>query len=111
MSEPTLLKHSGRTDEASLALFDALDGKTYTYRGVSGKLAHGYAPFGPARGVLMHHPDAEGMDTDAYVEQTTAIGAHHGTWSTDLSHAELLGEVSIAAIARELGLSDTGKTP
>lgn len=90
---------------ATLVLYDALHDKTYVHKGVSGRLAHGYAPFGPARGVLMHHPDAEGMDTDAYAEQTSAIGARHGTWSTDLTHAEALGEVSIAAIARELGVS------
>jgi hypothetical protein len=63
---------------------------------------HGDWPFGPAKGVLMHCPDAAGQQTEAYHALCEAAGALVGTLVTDLTHAEALGECSIEAIERDL---------
>jgi hypothetical protein len=91
-----------KTDSETLARYDRLHGRTYVHEGVSGVLKHGDWPFGPAKGVLMHCPDAAGQQTEAYHALCEAAGALVGTLVTDLTHAEALGECSIEAIERDL---------
>lgn len=92
------------TTPSRLKLYDALHGKTYVYQGVSGEIRHGDRPFGPAEGILIHRPDAIGVQSDAYHTECAKHGLLVGTWVTDLTRAETLGECSIDGIARELGV-------